>query len=140
MFSNIIMAPQTCSPVLYSRAVGLPVTGCSEVDRRARQQRQELRKQVRARQAATSKAGQLAQSLERPTLDSVAAITSGMGSLGGGQQQQEQQQAGRQQAAGQRGEAAQAQPAGSQQKLAASAGRRLLQDLKGRLMHAVHAG
>jgi hypothetical protein len=80
MFSNIIMPPATCAPVLYSRAVGLPVTACSDADRKARLQRQALRQELRQRQAVASRAGQVAQSLERPSLDtSLQAIMSGQG-------------------------------------------------------------
>jgi hypothetical protein len=96
MFSNVIIPSGTCTPVLYSRAVGLPVTACSEADRKARLQRQAQRQQVRQRQAAASKAGQAAQSQVRPSLDtSLQAIMSGQGSSlpgGGGRGGDSQQQ------------------------------------------------
>jgi hypothetical protein len=116
MFANILLPPATCAPVLYSRVVGLPVTACSEADRKARMQRQALRQELRQRQAAASRAGQVAQSLERPSLDtSLQAIMSGQGLPAGG---------GAQDAAGRSGQQAAAARSGG-----GSGGRRLALEL-----------
>jgi hypothetical protein len=114
MLSNIIMPSTTCAPVLYSRAVGLPVTACSETDRRARLQRQALREEVRAKQAATSKAGQIAASQQRPQLDtSLETIMAGVGLPEADQQAQQQQTQQQQQAAAQSQQQGQQQAGGA---------------------------